>query len=225
MKKDNWPHLIKAVIFDNDGLLLDTEPLYALAHKQITGIDLSMDVKMKLMGRKPLDYAIHIIDEYKIQMTPDEYLSQRDEYAHKIFPSAKLFPGAQEIVDKLIQKGVPFALATSANIGNLEPKMSGHPEFYQKFNIIVTGDDVENGKPHPDIFLLTMKKLGLDNPLNILVFEDSPNGIKAANNAGMAVVQVPDPDLPLPSANSEIKAEPTLILKSLLDFSFDFFQW
>jgi pseudouridine-5'-monophosphatase len=86
-------------------------------------------------------------------------------------------------------------------------------------------DEVSAGKPNPEIFLTSMRKLGIETPENCLVFEDAPAGVKCANNAGMAVVMVPDKRLPLESALAEFDAKPTIILGSLSEFDFNTFTW
>jgi pseudouridine-5'-monophosphatase len=81
-------------------------------------------------------------------------------------------------------------------------------------------------KPHPEIFLLAAARWGDIRPEQALVFEDSPVGIKTANNAAMPAVFVPDPDMPdQQGALAELGAVPTVTIKSLLDFDFDLFDW
>lgn len=220
-----WPHPIHAVVFDNDGLLLDTEPIYAKVHEQLTGHFLDWDFRRRLMGRTGPDACSLIVKEYGMKYTNLEYLKIRDEALIKVFPEAKLFPGAVELVNGIKERGVPFALATSSNRGNFEVKITHHHDFFGQFQEITCGDEVKNGKPNPEIFLTSMKKLGFTKPENILVFEDAPLGVRGANNAGMPVVMVPDPDLPMPIAIEEVDAHPTIIVKSLKDFDFNAFIW
>lgn len=225
MEKKVWPHPIYAIVFDNDGLLLDTEPLYAIVHEQLTGHHLDWDFRKKLMGRTGPAACALIVKEYNMKYTWQEYIKIRDAELQKIFPSAKLFPGAKELLEEVCKRNIPHALATSSNRANFLTKIVNHKEFFDQFPIITCGDEVTEGKPSPEIFLTSMKKLGFIKPENILVFEDAPAGVKGANNAGMPVVMIPDPELPMPESIEEIDAHPTIILKSIKDFDFNAFEW
>ena len=220
-----WPHPIYAIVFDNDGLLLDTEPLYAIIHEKLTGHHLDWDFRRKLMGRTGPSACELIVKEYNMPYTWQEYIKIRDEELKKIFPTSKLFPGAKELLDEVVRRKIPRALATSSNRDNFVTKIVHHKEFFDQFDCITCGDEVSAGKPNPEIFLTSMKKLGFINPENILVFEDAPLGVKGANNAGMPVVMIPDPELPMPLSIEEVDAHPTIILKSIKDFDFNAFEW
>jgi pseudouridine-5'-monophosphatase len=210
-----YPHPIRGVIYDNDGVLLDSEGLYARVHKQLTGHALDWDFRSKLMGRTGPDACALIVAKYGLSETPLAYLARRDEELKKIFPEARLFPGAVELVRYAAERGVPVALATSSNRGNFVTKIVNHTEFYSQFRSIICGDEVSAGKPNPELFLRSMQALGLDDPKSVLVFEDAPIGVRAANNAGMPVVMVPDPALDLEPALAEVDAHPTYIAASL----------
>ncbi|OHT09344.1 haloacid dehalogenase-like hydrolase family protein [Tritrichomonas foetus] len=224
-KEKVWPHPIEAIIFDNDGLLLDTEGIYVLVLEQMMGRKLEWDLRRKLIGRTGPDACSILVKEMGIDEDPIHFLNRRDENLKKIFPTAKFFDYAVEIVKEAkINRKIPIAVATSSNRANYEVKISNKHDFYDLFDSVICGDEVENGKPNPELFLKSMEKLGVKNPQNVLVFEDAPTGVKGANNAGMPVVQVPDPELPA-DANQEAGAQPTLVLKSLREFDFDKFDW
>jgi len=220
-----WPHPIKAVIFDNDGLLLDTEPIYARVHQELTGHFLDWDFRRKLIGRTGPAACGLIVKEYGMNETALEYLARRDARLQEEFPKSQLFPGAKEIVSAMIEKKIPIALATSSNRANFETKIVNLKEFFAQFGAITCGDEVKAGKPDPEIFLTSMKKIGNFKPENVLVFEDAPLGVKGSNNAGMPVVMIPDPELPMPIAIEEVDSHPTIMLRSLHDFKFEDFDW
>ena len=220
-----WPHPIKAIIFDVDGLLLNTEDIYADVHKQLTGHILDWDMRRKIMGKPDLVVADMTVKEYNLPYSAEEYCKKKDQILIETYPKAQFLKGATKILDEVFQRNIPRAVATGAVRANFELKIVNHKDYFDKFAVIQTGDDVKHGKPDPEIFLTTMQKLGFTNPENILVFEDSPTGVKCANNAGMPVVMVPDPELPMPVSIDEVGAKPTLLLKSLEDFDFNQFNW
>lgn len=220
-----WPHPIHAVIFDIDGLLLDTEPIFVKAMEMSTGCPLSKEFHQYLMGRSGFEVASKIVEKYNLKMTEKEVIDLIDINMSKLLPSAKVFPGAPNLVKKLCQMGLPLGLATGSNRYNFGNRTNPHKEFFSQFKEATCGDEVSAGKPNPEIFLKTMKKLGIEDPKNVLVFEDAPAGVKCANNAGMAVVMVPDKDLPLESALKEFDAHPTIILDDLSQFDFSSFQF
>lgn len=222
-----WPHPIRAIIFDNDGLLLDTEGIYAVVHEELTGHHLDWDFRRQLMGLTGPDACSLIVKKYGFDEDPIHYMNRRDAKLVHLFPDAKLFPGAIEIVKAFIDMKIPLALATSSHRGNFDNKISKKHDFYNQFPSVVTGDEVSKGKPDPEIFIKSMEKLGISGikPENVLVFEDAPAGVRGANNAGMPVIMIPDPELPMPLAIDELGAKPTLIIKSLNDFDFNSFEW
>jgi pseudouridine-5'-monophosphatase len=220
-----YPHPIRGIIYDNDGLLLDSEGLYARVHKQLTGHDLDWEFRSKLMGRTGPDACALIVEKYGIQESPLAYLARRDAELQKIFPEAPLFPGSVAAVKYPVDRGIPVAVATSSNRANFVTKIVNHKEFYAQFRSIICGDEVSIGKPNPEIFVKAMQGLGLDDPRSVLVFEDAPIGVRAANNAGMPVVMVPDPGLDFVSALAEVDAHPTHIASSLAEVDWSLFDF
>ena len=222
--KKAWPHPISGIIFDNDGLLLDTEGLYLQVIEGMIKQPLVWDLRRKLIGRTGPDACSILVSELKLDWDPLDFLERRDELLKEIFPTAKFFDGAVEIVEECKRRHIPIAVATSSNRGNFDVKSQNKKEFYDLFDSVICGDEVSKGKPDPELFLKSMEKLGIKNPQNVLVFEDAPFGVKGANNAGMAVIQVPDPELPK-DADEEVGAKPTVVLRSLREFNFDMFDW
>ncbi|KAH0786018.1 haloacid dehalogenase-like hydrolase family protein [Histomonas meleagridis] len=220
-----WPEPIHGVIFDIDGLLLDTEPIFVMAMEKTTGHPLSKEFHIKLMGRSGFEAAPWIIEKYSLSYTEEEVVNKIDENLSSLLPNAKLFPGTHNLVARLKEMKLPLGLATGSNRINFGNRTRPHQEFFSQFQCATCGDEVKQGKPNPEIFLKTMEKMGITNPKNVLVFEDAPAGVKCANNAGMAVVMVPDKDLPLEESLGEFDAKPTIVLKSLSDFDFNAFKF
>nr|VZI42323.1 unnamed protein product [Spirometra erinaceieuropaei] len=156
------------------------------------------EVKRKLMGRKALEAASIMIDEYNLPMSPQELT---DELHSRITPEtwhkAGLLPGAADLVEYFYSHGLPMAVASGSVSWEIEAKMFNNKEVWSKLHHIVSsGDDpeVKHGKPAPDIFLVALRRFEDPSaePLNTLVFEDAWNGVAAALAAGMRVVWVPD---------------------------------
>lgn len=217
---------IKAVIFDNDGTLMNTEWVYSVAHKECTGSELTWDLKIHLMGKTPLEACKITCDALHLTESPESLCKRRTEMVEKYWPTIPMMPGAEKLIDELSKRKIRMAIATASQHKGFEQKSSGHRDVVAKMDHVICGDDVKHGKPEPDLFLAALNswKEHID-PKSALVFEDSPLGIAAANRAGMPSVFVPDPHMDAESALKEYDAHPTLIIKSLEDFNYDNFKW
>ena len=133
-----------------------------------------------------------------------------------LYAQSKLLEGAARLIRHLKANGIPIAIATSSSEATLAEKTKNHREVFDLFEHVVTGShsDLKNGKPAPDIFLLSASLFEPPpDPSTCLVLEDAPNGIQAAFDAGMQSVMVPHKNI---SPQYCIKA--TQVINSLLDF-------
>ncbi|XP_069989841.1 pseudouridine-5'-phosphatase isoform X4 [Penaeus vannamei] len=213
------------VIFDMDGLLLDTEKLYSASTQAVVspyGKEYTWEIKWPLMGRVGTELAKGIINALELPLSPSEYLVKVEEEYKKNFPQAQLLPGAEKLVYHLHKHNIPIAIASGGAQDSFELKTTNHKELMSKFSHVVlasTDPEVKNGKPAPDVFLVCANRFpDTPKPEKCLVFEDAPNGVAASVAAGMQVVMVPDPRM-----KEEMTKGATQVLKSLEDFKPELF--
>jgi HAD superfamily hydrolase (TIGR01509 family) len=211
---------ITHIIYDNDGLLLDTEPFYTKAHQAIAaryGKVFDWSVKRKMIGLRAEDSANVLIHALQLPLSIPEYLEARKHMLAEMFPQAEPLPGAVNLTQHLHRAEIPQAVATSSDRYNFDLKITRHQEWFRIFECLVMGDDpeIKHGKPAPDIFLLAAKRMKAD-PAYCLVFEDSPAGVDAARAAGMFAIAVPDPNM-----NDEEYRNAHQIIRNLNEFNFD----
>lgn len=186
------------VVFDLDGVLLDTEPLYTRATQEVVGAYgkvFDWSVKGDMIGRSAIDGARHLVHSLQLPIAPEDYLLRRKPILDALFPTAPQMPGALQLVDALLNARRPLAVATSSDQHQFDLKTSRH-DWFDRFDVVICGDDprVEALKPAPDIFLVAAAELRAD-PSSCLVFEDSLAGVAAARAAGMQVIALPDPNM------------------------------
>ena len=217
-------HSITHIIFDMDGLLLDTEPFYTEAHKILAaryGKIFNWSVKSKMIGLPSQSSARIMIDALQLPLSVEEYLEMRAPLLEELFPQSEPMPGAVQLTRRFHRLAIPLAVATSSTRHHFNLKSSRHKEWFEIFNFVITGDDpaIKKGKPNPDIFLLAARMFQA-SPEYCLVFEDSPAGIEAARAAGMNTVAVPDPHMSDKDFGSAHQ-----IIRTLNDFDFSYWEF
>lgn len=185
-----------AVIFDLDGTLLDTEPLYTRASQHVLdrwGKTFDLALKRRIMGGDSRRSAQIVIDHFSLPISVDEYLEEREARLEALFPEVTEIEGAGQFVEFLKHAGITMGLATSSHSRLCKLKLQGKA-WANHFDAVVCGDspDLENPKPAPDIFILCARAAGVA-PNTCIAIEDSPNGITAATNAGMTVIAINSP--------------------------------
>jgi beta-phosphoglucomutase family hydrolase len=184
---------IEAVIFDMDGTMINNMPYHQKAWKEFCrrkGLELSSEeFKEKISGKKnnqifEILFKRKLSPEEETELTEEKEQLYRDIYSSDI----KEVTGLSQLIHKFKTMGIKLAVATTAPKKNRDfgLKKLNLSDF---FNLILGDEHVENGKPDPEIYLLTAKELNVE-PRNCLVFEDTPVGVESAKRAGMKVVGI-----------------------------------
>ncbi|HET9955676.1 MAG TPA: HAD-IA family hydrolase [Polyangiaceae bacterium] len=188
----------QAVLFDLDGVLLDTETLYTVGIQEVVGSfgkTYDWALKRDMMGKSELVGAHLLIERLGLPLHAEEYLARVNPVFERLFHSVEPMPGAVALVEYLLERQVPLAIATSSRSHLFALKSRPHG-WLHSIRAVVCGDDaqVKALKPAPDIFLAAAARLQVP-PAACLVVEDSPAGVSSALAAGMQVVALPDPAL------------------------------
>jgi pseudouridine 5'-phosphatase len=190
-------HPVRFAIFDLDGVLLDTEPLYTRSIAEVAaryGKVYDWSTKSQCIGRGTREAAQVIVDALGLPLSAEELVRERDLTLLALLATAPAMPGAVAFTAALAARGVPMAIATSSEGAVFAVKAATHRSWLAGFAAVVCGDDprVHRPKPAPDIFLAAAADLRAP-PAECVVFEDSPFGVAGALEAGMRVVAMPDP--------------------------------
>ena len=188
------PQTIHAVIFDLDGVLADSEPWWNEIDAKLLaehGVTYRGEYHQNVLG---VNYRLAIEfykKAFKLSAPTEEMMKRRGEIATEFFADrVALFPQVKAVLEELRQMKLPLAVATSSVSASARPFLDRH-QLTPLFEVIATGDEVERGKPAPDIYLHTAEKLGVETSV-CLVIEDSLSGIAAAKAAKMRVAGIPD---------------------------------
>lgn len=199
----------------------DTESFYTTVQQEMCaryGKTFTWELKAKMMGRKALPAAQTLVDELGIaeQISAEEFVKEREERLHALFPQCQLLPGVRRLIEHLKQSNVPMCVATSSHQRHFELKTQQHKELFALFDHIITGDAVHHGKPAPEIFQTAAAAWQPPpDPSACLVFEDALLGVEAGVAADMHVVMVPDAQLDTSAIDN---CECVTKLSSLEDF-------
>jgi len=180
---------VKAIIFDMDGVLVNTEPHHLIIEKKLfadLGLNISEEEHGSYLGKSPLQMWTEVTTRHGLGNKAEELAQKNSDAIIKYFSSLgtiDLIPGVKDFLDEILSKGIPMALASSSDIRTIELfllKTGLESYFLYKISTELVG----KSKPDPDVYLFTAQLLALP-PEECLVIEDSPNGIISAKSAGM----------------------------------------
>jgi HAD superfamily hydrolase (TIGR01509 family) len=204
----------RAVVFDLDGLIFNTEHLYQAVGTELLGrrgCRFENDLMLAIMGRPAPVSLQTMIDWHGLSDTVERLAIETEEIFAGILDEQLAFmPGVPELLDALEARGVPKAIATSSGprfVDNVLSRFTLQP----RFEFVLTCDDVVEGKPHPEIYLTAASRFGIQ-PHQMAVLEDSRHGARAGVAAGAVVIAVPS----LPTLPEDIPGT-RLIVESLAD--------
>ena len=200
---------IKGVLFDMDGVILDTEKLYTRFWKeaaQSLGFPMTheMALGMRSLSRELGERQLkeYLGEEVDYQKVRDTRIKMMTAFIQE--NGVELKPGIQELLDFLKEKGIKTSIATSSPLDRTKEYLS-KVGLVEAFDELVSGHMVPHGKPAPDIYLYAAEKLGL-KPEECLVIEDSPTGLLAGMRAGAVPIMIPDQDQPTDETKARIYA-------------------
>ena len=180
----------KALIFDCDGTLADTLPVHFqtwVTSLQAVGVDISKDWYYKYCGTSAEEMLQLLMDLSDYQFDTVPVIAERQALYRSLISTVKEVQAVADIVRAHHSK-IPMAVASGGERAVLEATLD-NINLRQFFDVVVSVDDVEKGKPEPEIFLLASQKLGVA-PQDCIVYEDSNEGLEAARRAGMRSIDV-----------------------------------
>jgi HAD superfamily hydrolase (TIGR01549 family) len=189
--------MLNAVIFDMDGVIIDSEPLHYQVDDLIfreLEISISYEERKSFVGIDNRRMWGWIKDNYNLKKSVDELIALSDRTRNSFFrglDDLKPIHGAIDLIGELNNRGVKTALASSSSMELIEIILN-RLGIIDNFNPVISGDLVKKGKPEPDIFLLTLERIKEEKE-NCVVIEDSANGVNAAKSAGIFCIAYRNP--------------------------------
>jgi HAD superfamily hydrolase (TIGR01509 family) len=188
---------IRAVVFDLDGILVDSEQVWDAARRDVVaehGGTWRDEATRDMLGMSAPEWSRYVVERLNVDLTPEEVnRAVVDALLREYDERLPLLPGAREAVERMAERW-PLGLASSSNRPVIDLVLD-RMGVTGKFAATVSSEEVGRGKPAPDVYLEAARRLAVD-PAACAAIEDSENGIKSAHAAGMRVVAIPNPHFP-----------------------------
>lgn len=185
--------MIKAVVFDLDGLMFNTEEIFHGAGVELMrrrGKEMTSELFTLLMGRRAEEGYPLLVEAAELNDDPIElWMESKQLFLDMLDLHLAPMPGLFELLEHIEKSGLPKGVATSSDRKYLH-RILGRFEILDRFHMTLTAEDVTKGKPDPEIYLKAAHRLGIE-PHEMMVLEDSHNGTKAAAAAGAYIISVP----------------------------------
>jgi HAD superfamily hydrolase (TIGR01509 family) len=211
--------VVDAVIFDLDGVIVDSEPVWEEVRRAYVtdhGGTWQPDSQKRLMGMSTREWARYLSGELGVARPAEQVAADViDQMVARYDKHLPLIPGADEVVHKLAERWT-LGLASSSPQRLIDATLAA-ADLTEAFSAALSSEAVPNGKPAPDIYLAVAKRLSAE-PGQVVAIEDSSNGVRAAHNAGMKVVAVPHERYPL---DRDAAARPVRTLPHVTDLTVD----
>lgn len=214
---NNWAHCIRAVAFDMDGLMVNTEELYTIVGDTILerrGRQFTRELKKNMMGLPgPAAWQV-MIDQEQLSDSIDALSEEADTVFEELLPSRlETLPGLIELLDFLDELAIPRCVATSSS-HKFARQVLSLVRLGERFDFVVTAEDVCKGKPAPDIYFAAAHRMGVQAP-EMMVLEDSEHGCNAGATSGAYTIAVPgehsaDHDFSQAQFQAKSLADPTI---------------
>lgn len=218
--------MVKAVVYDLDDLMVNSYPLHSIASDEVLkkyGVDLKEvnDMRANFVGMRISDILKMIVDRFDLKVSMGKLRKERSAIFLKLVrEKLKSMPGLLNSLELIKKKDFKIAIASSGTREYINTVIAKF-KISSYFDLIVSGDDVKKGKPDPETYIVTSKKMGLD-PGEIVVLEDATNGIAAAKSAGCWCIAIKNPYTPyqdLSKADLFIDSLGNLSLKIINSFN------
>ncbi len=190
--------MVKAVLFDMDGVIINSEPLHHKAYHLMfdeVGITVDQSLYESFTGQATLHICRQLVAEFNLDQSPEALVSLKRGFFKDLFyndPELDLIPGVRECIEDYHSNGLTLVLASSASMGNIN-NVFDRFGLDSYFKAKLSGADLKASKPHPEIFLKAAEASGHAKEA-CMVIEDSTNGIKAAHAAGIYCVAYNSPN-------------------------------
>lgn len=185
--------MVKAAIFDMDGIIIDSEPLQMLAINHVMSqwnIQLSEEDFLPMIGRRLSDDFVDLKRKYPVPVEYPEFAKMKNQaYQNLIRHSIQEMPGLSRLLKELKNNNILLAVASGSGRWDIDLVLEGLG-LSSTFDVITSGNEVTHGKPHPEIYLLAADRLKTE-PKHCVAFEDTFYGVTSAKSAGMKCVAVP----------------------------------